>query len=170
MEKEKLTERLTSPAALRCLALKLAVSLALAVPLWGMLKTSGAVLAEVELGDPVRLYETHPSAMEFFRWCVILGIVFAFTPFKRISALATGLAIGGLAFYALDLYKQLEELSKMGLSAKPLTEMVVLSEEGVWLIRWCAIAGAAQAVFGILSPCTRLWRLRKKCCQSPSSS
>jgi len=157
MEKEKLT----SPASLRNLGVKVLVSLALAIPLWGMLKTSTAVLAEVELGDPVKLYETHPSAMSFFRWCVIVGILFAFSPFKSISALATGLAVGGLAFYGMDLQSQLEELSKMGLSEKPLTEMVVLSKEGMWLIRWCVMACAMQCLLGLILPAIHCWRLRK---------
>ncbi len=157
MEKEKLINL----AMLRRLALKLPLSIILMIPLWGMLVTSNEVLAEVELGDPVELYKTHPTAMAFFRWCVICGIIFAFTPFKRLCAMATGLAIGGLAFYAMDLYHQLGELSKMGLSSKPLTEMVALSSSGEWLMRWCICAGIVQALSGLASPSIRLWKCWK---------
>lgn len=166
MEKEKLT-----PAAiLRFLATKLPVSILLAVPLTGMLVTSSEVLAEVELGDPVELYKTHALPMSFFRWCVICGIILAFTPFKRLCAMAAGLAVGSLVFYGLDLHQQLEELSKMGLSSKPLSEMVVLSSSGKWLVGWCAAAIGVQVLAGLVFPCVTLRACCKSRCQIPSSS
>ena len=157
MEKEKLI----SSDTLRQIGLKLPVSLLLAAPLLGMLITSNKVLAEVELGDPVELYKTHPWSMAFFRWCLIGGIIFAFTPFKRLCSLAAGLAVGSLVFYALDLYHQLEELSKMGLSSKPLTEMVTLSSAGKWMIGWTAATAATQIVLGLIFPCLRFCAWKK---------
>ena len=99
--------------------------------------------------------------MAFFRWCLISGMIFAVTPFRSISALATGLAVDCLAFYGMDLQSELEELSKMGLSKKPLTEMVVLSPEGEWLIRWCVIACIIQCVIGAVEPVLQFLISRK---------
>ncbi len=169
MEKEKLTNR----CGLRRMAKALALSLILAIPIIGMLVTSSRVLAEVELGDPVELYKTHPWSMQFFRWCLILALCFAMTPFKNLSALAAGLAVGGLAFYGLDLYHQLKELSEMGLSAKPLTEMVVLSPDGKWLVAWSGLTLCTQILVGLVPPISGMVQSCKGCrgsgCRKQSS-
>lgn len=158
MEKQKLARN----QDIKVWSFRLAVSLILAIPLWGMLSTSKQVLGEVELGDAVELYKSHPWSMEFFRWSVIVGIIFAFTPFKRLCAMAAGIAVGSLVFYALDLYRQLEELSKMGLSEKPLMEMLTLSSHGEWLIRWSVIVVITQILTGLFFPIWQLVRGAKK--------
>ena len=164
MEKENLTRN----RLLCCLGLKLIVSILIAIPLIGMLKMSSQVLAEIELLDPVELYKSDPYSMQFYKWSLIVAICATFTPFKRISALGTGLAIGCLVFYGLGKQHEMEMFAEF--SKEPLTELITLTNEGEWLIRWCVMAIVVQVICALTSPCLRLWKWRKSQVKSPTQA
>jgi len=130
----------------------LAVSLLLALPIMGVMHFDDKILAEVMLADPVDLYKEYPMPMKSVSWALVVALIAAFTPFRTVSSLAVGVALGGLLFHGISQYSDLKELSEMGLSKKPLTELITLTSDGTWLIRMCVICGAVHALYGIIQP------------------
>lgn len=130
----------------------LGVSLILALPILGVMHYDDKVLAEVMLGDPVELYKEYPMPMKGISWALLTGLIAAFTPFRSISSLAVGVALGGFLFHGISQYSDLKELSEMGLSKKPLTDLITLTSDGIWLIRMCVICGAIHLLYGIIHP------------------
>ena len=102
-------------------------------------------------------------SMKFVHWSLMIALVAAFTPFKRISSLAAGIAIGGLLFCGTDLYSMLKDLSEMGLSKHPLIEMVEISSHGKWLVVMCILCAVTQTIYGIVVP---LIRMKKAGCKN----
>ncbi|MFK7909505.1 MAG: hypothetical protein AB8F34_02775 [Akkermansiaceae bacterium] len=136
-------------------------SLALALPVIGIMCYDDKILATVELAGPVELYKSHPECMEIVRKALIFALVFAFTPFKRVAGIAVGIVAGALGFYGMDVYTQLAELSEMGLSSKPLQDMVEITSEGQWLIRFTALAVAMHCIDSLIDPSMKLWAYLK---------
>ncbi|MBT8044452.1 MAG: hypothetical protein KJO79_05820 [Verrucomicrobiae bacterium] len=134
----------------------LLLALPLALPIAGIIHLDGKILADGELIDPVEIYKSHPMCMKFVHWSLVIALITAFTPFKRVSSLAAGIAIGSFLFYGVDLYSQLKDLSGMGLSKQPLIEMVEISSHGKWLIGMCILCAVTQIIYGILVPLARL--------------
>jgi hypothetical protein len=99
--------------------------------------------------------------MQMVSIALTLAFISAFTPFKRLSSMATGLAIGGIAFYALDQYEQLKDLEEMGLSSKPLMEMFSLTSDGKALLIMTGLCLATQTIYALISPVTRYFKAKK---------
>jgi len=146
---------------LKCIACYILLSLPLALPIAGIIYLDGQILADGELLDPVELYKSHPLCMKFVHWSLVVALIAAFTPFKRVSCLASGMAIGAFVFYGIDLYSQLKDLSEMGLSKQPLIEMVEVSKYGRWLVIMCALCGITQIIYGLAAP---IIRIKKAAC------
>lgn len=162
MEEKSITAPAKSSMALSLLKYIL-WSIPLAIPILGIMVFDGKVLAEiVDLGDPVpvNLETDVPLPMVVVSWCLIVALVSAFTPWKRISSLAVGLAIGGITFYALDQYEQLKDMEEMGLSSTPLMEMVNITTDGKYLIVFIALCLMTQTLYAFFPPC-RFGRLVK---------
>lgn len=149
--------------SLKSIALYILLSLPLALPITGIMYLDGQVLADGELLDPVELNKSHPLCMKLVHWSLVIALITAFTPFKHISSLAAGIAIGSFFFYGIDLYSQLRDLSEMGLSKQPLIEMVEVSTYGHWLIVMCALCLATQIIYGLALP---VIRLKKAACKN----
>jgi len=144
------------------IAYYLLLSLPLALPIAGIMYFDGSVLADGELIDPVEVYKSHPMCMKFVHGSLVVALIAAFTPFKRISSFAAGIAIGGFLFYGVDQYSQLKEIDEMGLSEQSLLEMVIISSDGKWLVAMCILCAITQAIYGIVAP---LIRMKKNCCK-----
>lgn len=154
-------EHITTKSALRCASKKALCTLPLAVPIIGIIHYSGKILAQTELGDPVQLYTDAPLPMSMVHTCLIMALLFIFTPFKRISGIAIGLALGGLCFYGLDQYEQLKDISEMGLSSMPLMEMISITNDGRnFLVSMAACIGT-QILYGIADPIILRYRRKK---------
>ena len=146
---------LTSPFSARRLVIKFLLTLPLAIPIMAIMYYDDRILAEiVDIGDPVPVNLTTdvPIAMSMVSWALLAALITAFTPFKRLSAMAVGLSIGGISFYALDQYEQLKDMEEMGLSSKPLMDIVQLTSDGKCLIAWIVICLITQAAYGLVTP------------------
>jgi len=150
---------MTQPTPTAILKYALA-SLALALPIMGIMHFDGKVLADIEMGDPVELYKDYPECMKLVSWSLTIALIAAFSPFKSISSLGVGIALGSFAFYGIDQYTQLRDLEEMGLSSKPLMEMVTITPEGTWLIRMCVICAAVHILYGLAAPILRIKKNR----------
>jgi len=141
----------------------IALSLPLAIPIAAIIYLDGQVLADGDFIDPVELYKSHPLCMNFVHWNLVIALILAFTPFKRLSSMTTGIALGAFGFHGIDLYSQLKDLSDMGLSKQPLIEMIEISTYGKWLILICALSVTTQIIYAIAVP---LMRLKKAACNN----
>lgn len=133
-------------------------TLPLALPIIAVMHFDGKVLAEIDLGDPVNLYNDVPIPMSMVSWALIVALITTFTPFKRLSSLAVGLAIGGIAFFALDQYEQLKDMEEMGLSSKPLMELVTITKDGKYLIGSIALCLFTQTLYAFITPIIRIFK------------
>ena len=158
MEKESLTTK----KRLRLLLKKTIWAILLALPILSIIHFDGKILAEIELGDPVDLYNDAPLPMSVVHWSLITALIFSCTPFKGVCSLATGIALGGFLFYGLDQYEQLKDLSEMGLSSLPLMEMVTLTSDGKWLITSIIICIISQCVYGLVTPVLQIIRQKNR--------
>ena len=158
MEEKIITPKSTAITLVK----KFLLTLPLALPIMGIMHFDGNILAEIDLGDPVNLYNDVPLPMSVVSNSLIVALIAAFTPFKRLSSLAVGLAIGGIAFYSLDQYEQLKDMEEMGLSSKPLMEMVTLTDSGRCLIASIAICLLTQVLYAFAAPTLRFFKRRKQ--------
>ena len=147
---------------IKCIVWYLLLSLPLALPIIGIMHFDGKVLADGELIDPVEVYKSHPMCMEFVHGSLVIALIAAFTPFKRLSSFAAGMALGAFLFYGVDQYSQLKEIDEMGLSEQSMLDMVVISSDGKWLVAMCILCAVTQAIYGIVVP---LIRMKKNGCK-----
>ena len=166
MEEKIITPKSTPKTTAITLVKKGLYTLPLALPIMAIMYFDGHILAEVVIfgpAEPVNLYEEVPLPMSAVSYSLIVALIAAFTPFKRLSALAVGLAIGGIAFYILYQY---EELKDMGLSSKPLMEllmeMVTLTDSGRCLIASIALCLLTQVIYAFAAPLIRFLKKRKQ--------
>jgi len=148
---------------LKCIAWYILLSLPLALPISGIIYLDGQILADSELLDPIELYKSHPLCMKFVHWSLVIALIAAFTPFKRVSSLASGMAIGAFVFYGIDTYSVLKDLSEMGLSKQPLIELIEVTKYGKWFVIMCALCGITQVIYGLAVP---MIRVKKAACKN----
>ena len=144
----------------------------LVVPLLGMLKHNDQSLADIELGDPVKLTFSYPDFMQLFKCALIAAICCSILPLTRkFYGILLGFCLGGLMFLYQSTMADLKSLSEMNLSQTPLEEMVKLTDSGEKFTFWC-IASVVCFIIVMLAECGQrvwMWWTDRRKSETPSA-
>ncbi|MGJ8657962.1 MAG: hypothetical protein ACSHX6_16055 [Akkermansiaceae bacterium] len=133
----------------------------LVIPIVGILSNYNYSLADIELGDPVKLTFSYPDFMKLFKWAMITAIVCSILPMTRkFFGILLGFGLGGLLFLYQSTMADLKSLSEMGLSKKPMEEMITLTKHGENFTFWC-VASVVCFVIVMLAECVMPWIIKK---------
>lgn len=131
----------------------------LVIPIIGILRNYDQSLADIEMGEPVKLVFSYPDFMQLFKWALYTAILLSIIPLlRKFYGIFLGFCLGGLMFLYQSTMADLRSLNEMGLSKTPLEEMVKLTEYGEKFVFWC-ITAAVCFVIVMLAECGQsLWR------------
>lgn len=116
-------------------------SVLLAAPLIGILSYSKGEIASSELTDTVILHKVFPDFMQLFAQALTAAMVLAFIPpLRPLYTLALGCSLGGLYFHYLDIRSSLMAMNDLGVSTRPVEELVTLLPDGQKLLFYIGFA------------------------------